>query len=94
MESAEPTPPRSREAAITLTRTSFTHHAWQRNAPKYLFQPFPKTVTFTACCRSKTGELMKSRPVRMTDGEWEKCKRLGGAAWIRERITKAKEPPV
>ncbi len=40
---------------------------------------------------SKTGELMKSRPVRMTDAEWEKCKRLGGAAWLREKINKAKE---
>jgi hypothetical protein len=41
---------------------------------------------------SKTGELMKSRPVRMTDAEWEKCKALGGAAWIRERIRLAKDP--
>ena len=41
---------------------------------------------------SKTGELMKSRPVRMTDAEWEKCKALGGAAWIRERIAKARTP--
>lgn len=40
---------------------------------------------------SKTGETMKSRPVRMTDDEWEKCKRLGGAAWIRDRIKHAKE---
>lgn len=38
-----------------------------------------------------SGELMKSRPLRMTDAEWEKCKRLGGAAWVRERIAKAKE---
>lgn len=38
------------------------------------------------------GELMKSRPIRMTDAEWEKCKRLGGAAWVRERIKKAQEP--
>ena len=40
---------------------------------------------------SKTGETMKSRPVRMTDEEWAKCKRLGGAAWIRDRIKHAKE---
>lgn len=40
---------------------------------------------------SPTGELMKSRPVRMTDAEWEKCKRLGGAAWVRDRIKRAKE---
>lgn len=32
---------------------------------------------------AKTGELMKARPIRMTDGEWEKCKRIGGAAWVR-----------
>jgi len=40
---------------------------------------------------SKTGELMKSRPVRMTDDEWEKCKRLGGAAWVRAKIKAARE---
>jgi hypothetical protein len=28
----------------------------------------------------------------MTDAEWDKCKRLGGAAWVRERIKKAQEP--
>lgn len=38
------------------------------------------------------GELMRSRPIRMTDAEWEKCKRLGGAAWVREKIKKAQEP--
>ena len=42
---------------------------------------------------SKSGELMKSRPVRMTDEEWDKCKRLGGASWVRERIARAKETP-
>jgi hypothetical protein len=26
----------------------------------------------------------------MTDAEWEKCKALGGAAWVRERIKLAK----
>jgi hypothetical protein len=40
---------------------------------------------------AKTGELMKSRPVRMTDGEWAKCKRLGGAAWVRAKIKAARE---
>ena len=40
---------------------------------------------------AKTGELMKSRPVRMTDEEWEKCKRLGGAAWVRAKIKAARE---
>lgn len=42
---------------------------------------------------SATGELMKSRPVRMTDAEWEKCKALGGAAWIRHQVDRAKLPP-
>lgn len=41
---------------------------------------------------SKDGELMKSRPVRMTDAQWEKCKRIGGAAFLRKAIDKAKEP--
>lgn len=40
---------------------------------------------------NKDGETMKSRPVRMTDAEWDKCKRLGGAAWLRARIAKARE---
>lgn len=32
---------------------------------------------------------MKNRPVRMTDAEWEDCKKLGGAAWVRAQIAKA-----
>jgi hypothetical protein len=40
---------------------------------------------------TKTGELMRSRPVRMTDDEWAKCKRLGGAAWVRAKIKAARE---
>lgn len=40
---------------------------------------------------AKTGELMKSRPVRMTDEEWAKCKRLGGASWVRAKIKAARE---
>lgn len=40
---------------------------------------------------AKTGETMKTRPVRMTDEEWEKCKRLGGASWIRAKIKSTKE---
>jgi hypothetical protein len=43
---------------------------------------------------SKTGEIMRNRPVRMTDAEWEKCKRLGGAAWVRARIRLAKITPL
>ena len=33
---------------------------------------------------------MKTRPVRMTDSEWSKCKALGGAAFIRAKIKAAK----
>ena len=31
-------------------------------------------------------EARKSRPIRMTDAEWEKCKTLGGAAFVRAKI--------
>ena len=40
---------------------------------------------------AKDGELMKARPVRMTDEEWAKCKRLGGAAWVRAKIKAARD---
>ena len=40
---------------------------------------------------AKTGELMKARPLRMTDEEWAKCKRLGGAVWVRAKIKAARE---
>lgn len=40
---------------------------------------------------AKDGELMRARPVRMTDEEWVKCKRLGGAAWVRAKIKAARE---
>jgi len=39
---------------------------------------------------AKSGELMKSRPIRMTDEEWEKCKALGGASWVRGKIKAAR----
>lgn len=39
---------------------------------------------------NKDGELMRARAVRMTDAEWGKCKELGGAAWIRASIKRAK----
>jgi hypothetical protein len=38
-----------------------------------------------------SGELMKTRPVRMTGPEWAKCKRLGGASWVRAKIKAARE---
>lgn len=34
-------------------------------------------------------EAMKARPIRMTDAEWEKCKALGGADWVRRAIARA-----
>lgn len=40
---------------------------------------------------SDTGEAMKARPLRMTEVQWEKCKRLGGAAWVRAKIELANE---
>lgn len=40
---------------------------------------------------AKDGELMKARQVRMTDEEWAKCRRLGGAAWIRAKVKEAKD---
>lgn len=40
---------------------------------------------------AKDGELMRARPVRMTDEEWAKCKRIGGAAWVRAKIKAARE---
>ena len=35
-------------------------------------------------------EARKSRPIRMTDAEWAKCKALGGAAFVRAKIKAAK----
>lgn len=35
------------------------------------------------------GEFMMPRQIRMLDSEWEKCRRLGGAAWLREQIALA-----
>lgn len=42
---------------------------------------------------SLTGEVMKTRHVRMADAEWSKCLRLGGSAWVRQRVVEAPEPP-
>jgi hypothetical protein len=38
------------------------------------------------------GEVMKPRTIRMTDGQAAKLDRLGGGAWVRDKIDKAKEP--
>jgi hypothetical protein len=34
---------------------------------------------------------MRNRVLRMSDAEWAKCLRLGGAAWVRDKIAKARE---
>lgn len=39
---------------------------------------------------SATGELMKNRVIRMSDEDWEKCLKLGGADWIRKKVRAAK----
>jgi hypothetical protein len=41
---------------------------------------------------SPTGEVMRSRPIRMTDAEWDKCKLLGGGPWVRAKVARAKLP--
>ncbi|MEX3982816.1 hypothetical protein AB4Y45_27970 [Paraburkholderia sp. EG287A] len=41
---------------------------------------------------SPDGEAMTPRQVRMDDARWQKCRRLGGAAWIRDRIDEAVDP--
>jgi hypothetical protein len=38
------------------------------------------------------GEVMTPRQVRMDDARWAKCRRLGGAKWIRARIDEAIDP--
>jgi hypothetical protein len=38
------------------------------------------------------GEAMTPRQVRMDDARWKKCRRLGGAGWIRDRIDEASDP--
>jgi hypothetical protein len=40
---------------------------------------------------SPDGEAMRNRVLRMSDAEWAKCLRLGGASWVREKIAKARE---
>lgn len=41
---------------------------------------------------SPTGELMRPRHIRMTDGEWSKFKDIGGPAWLRDKIKRASLP--
>lgn len=38
------------------------------------------------------GEVMQPRTIRMTDAQAAKLDRLGGGAWVRDKIDKAKEP--
>ena len=37
-------------------------------------------------------EATVSFPVKMTESQRDKLKRLGGAPWVREKVDKAKEP--
>ena len=37
-------------------------------------------------------ESMKVGSIRLTQAQWDKLARLGGAAWLRDRIDKAREP--
>ena len=38
---------------------------------------------------AESGEKMKPRQIRMTDAEWAKCLRLGGAMWVRAQLNAA-----
>lgn len=40
----------------------------------------------------KAGEETVTVSLRMTEAQRDKLTRLGGAAWVRQRIDKAKEP--
>ena len=37
-------------------------------------------------------EALKVGSIRLTQAQWDKMARLGGAAWLRERIDKARAP--
>lgn len=39
----------------------------------------------------KLGEVTVPVPIRMTEGQRDKLKRLGGPKWVRIRIDRAKE---
>lgn len=39
----------------------------------------------------KVGEATVAVPIRMTEGQRDKLKRLGGPKWVRARIDRAKE---
>ena len=36
-------------------------------------------------------EVMKSRTVRMSDAQWDKCNRLGGGEFLRKKVDEGKE---
>ncbi len=38
------------------------------------------------------GERMETHTIRTTKSDWAKFKRLGGGAWFREKVRRAKEP--
>lgn len=39
----------------------------------------------------KLGEITVPVPIRMTEGQRDKLKRIGGPKWVRDRIDKAKD---
>ena len=39
---------------------------------------------------ARYGEAMQARTIRMTNAQYAKFQQLGGAAWFRETLTKAK----
>ena len=41
--------------------------------------------------KKKVKEARKTRPIRMTDAEWEKCKRIGGSKWVRGQVKAARD---
>lgn len=50
----------------------------------------PKAPTGAGRHRLYSDEIMKPRSLRMTDRQSEKLDKLGGAAWVRDCIDKAK----
>ena len=37
-------------------------------------------------------DALRVGSIRLTQAQWEKLERLGGVAWLRERIEKARPP--
>lgn len=52
----------------------------------------PKDIGYGRKPSDPSGEKMQPRQIRMTDALWAKCRRLGGGAWVRQRIARAADP--